>query len=183
MLKLLYAHQFTYQISASSLNYFLGYEEGVQNPRWRRGCAHAPPSGKIFQPVEAPNHIYSRIKFPLSNSITSWDMESSICHRFNIGPRNGFLTLDLGFLVSSGFLGILANGFLRHCSFSPHSITSLLTTLNFITETAVVMIFILLLFHLFRTIYRIFIVALRSSWYVTTNKLPCETHEYLPNKL
>jgi len=51
------------------------------------------------------------------------------------------------------------------------------------TETAVVMIFILLLVHLFRTTYRIFIVALRSSWYVTTNKLPCETIEYLPNKL
>ena len=31
------------------------------------------------------------------------------------------------------------------------------------TETAVVMIFILLLVHLFRTTYRIFIVALRSS--------------------
>ena len=28
MLKLLYAYQVAYQISASSLNYFLGYEEG-----------------------------------------------------------------------------------------------------------------------------------------------------------
>ena len=42
-------------------------------------------------------------------------------------------------------------------------------------------IFILLLFHLFRTTYRIFIVALRSSWYLTTNELPCETLE--TNKL
>ena len=42
------AYQFAYQISASSLNYFLEYEEGSKNPRWRRSCAHAPPSGKIF---------------------------------------------------------------------------------------------------------------------------------------
>ena len=47
-----------------------------------------------------------------------------------------FFPLDLGFLVSSGFLGIFwlnlaKSGFLRHYSFSPHSITSLLTTLNF----------------------------------------------------
>ena len=67
-------------------------------------------------------------------------------------PRNGFLVFfppDLGFLMSSGFLGIFwaksdkiwVSEALR---FSPHFITSLLTTLNLV-------IFILLLFHLFRT--------------------------------
>jgi len=52
---------------------------GGQNPRKRRGYAHAPqpPSGKNFNTVEAPNHIYSRTKFQLSNSITSWDMDRS----------------------------------------------------------------------------------------------------------
>ena len=50
---------------------------GVQ--RWRRGCAHAlePPSGKNFNTVEAPNHIYSRTKFQLSNLISSWYMDRS----------------------------------------------------------------------------------------------------------
>jgi len=43
-----YAYLCTYQISAPSLNYFLRYK-GSQNPRWRGGCAHAPPSGKNFQ--------------------------------------------------------------------------------------------------------------------------------------
>ena len=35
---------------------------------------------KNFNTVEAPNHIYSRTKFQLSNSITSitsWDMDRS----------------------------------------------------------------------------------------------------------
>ena len=65
--------------------------KGVQNTRWRRGYAHAPPSSKLFNTVEAPNNIYSRTKFQLSNSITSWDMESSISHRFNItGPQKWF---------------------------------------------------------------------------------------------
>jgi len=32
---------------------------GSQHSRWRRGCAHAPSSGKIVNTVEAPNHVYS----------------------------------------------------------------------------------------------------------------------------
>jgi len=119
--------------------------KGFKNPRWRRGCAHAPepPSGKNLNTIEAPNHIYSRTKFQLFNSITSWDMdigqESFICHWFNtVGPSEmGFLGFSTrsGFLMSSGFLGIFwlnmtKSGFLRHCGFSPHFISSLLTTLN-----------------------------------------------------
>ena len=34
-------------------------------------------AGKKFNTVEAPNHIYSRTKFQLSSSITSWDMDRS----------------------------------------------------------------------------------------------------------
>jgi len=52
-------------------------------------------------------------------------------------PGLGFPT-RYGFLVSSGFLGIFwlnltKSGFLRHCSFSPHFITSSLTTVNLMT--------------------------------------------------
>ena len=73
-----------------------------------------------------------------------------------MGPQKwvfGVFPLDLSFLMSSGFLGIFwlnltKSGFLRHCGFSPHFITSLLTSDDTKfngTETAVVMIFILLL--------------------------------------
>jgi len=43
--------------------------------------------------------------------------------------RSGFF----GIVLVSGYfwLNLTKSGFLRHCSFSPHSITSLLTTLNF----------------------------------------------------
>ena len=51
----------------------------------------------------------------------------------------------LGFSTRSGFFGVVwvsgyfwlnltKSGFLRHCSFSPHSITSLMTTLNFVAQ-------------------------------------------------
>jgi len=96
-------------------------------------------------------YINSRTQFHLSLSVTFGDMESSICYWFNITgpPEMGFG----GFLVSSGFLGIFwlnltKSGFLRHCSFSPHS---WLVTFYYQftddtkfhgTETAVVMIFI-----------------------------------------
>ena len=63
--------KFTYQISASSLNYFLKYE-GVQKSKMAsRLCACTRTSGKNFNTVEAPNHIYSHTKFQLTNSITS----------------------------------------------------------------------------------------------------------------
>jgi len=137
MLKLLYAYQFAYQISASSLNYFLGYEEGSKNPKWRRGCAHAPPSGKIFNllklliiSIYVPN-----FSFLTQLLIEIWSPLFAI--GLTLAPEMGvcFFPLDLGFLVSSGFLGIFwlnmtKSGFLRH-SFFPHSITSLLTALNF----------------------------------------------------
>jgi len=64
------------------------------------------------------------------------------------GPRNGLWGFfHLGFLMSSGFLGIFwlnltKSRFLRHCILSPHFITSLLTTVNLMAQTAVV-IFIL----------------------------------------
>ena len=67
--------------------------KGSQNLRWRCGYAHAhaPRSEKKFNTVEALNHSYSRTKFQLCNSSTSWDMESSISHWFNItGPQNCF---------------------------------------------------------------------------------------------
>jgi len=138
MLKLLYAYQVAYQISASSLNYFLGYEEGCKNPRWRRGCAHAPPSGKICNLLKL---LIISIYVPNFSFLTQLLLRYGVLYLLlvYIGPRNGFLfffPLDLGFLVSSEFLGIFwlnltKSGFLRHYSFSPHSITSLLTTLNF----------------------------------------------------
>jgi len=87
-------------------------------------------------------------------------MESSICHWFHIGPRNGFLGFPTrsGFLVSSGFLGILAKSdkiwvseALQFFAVIYYQFTD--DTKFRGTETAVVMIFILLLFHLFRTTY------------------------------
>jgi len=106
--------------------------------------------------------INSHTKFQLCNSITSWDMESSICHRLNIGPQKCFLgvfstrSVFFGVVWVSGYfwLNLTKSGFLRHCSFSPHS---WLVTFYYQfaddtkfhgTETAVVTIFILLLFHL-----------------------------------
>ena len=99
-------------------------------------------------------------------------MESSVCHWFNIGLRNKFLfffLLDLCFFVSFGFMGIFlvksdknwVSGALQFFSASYYQFTD--DTKFRSTETAVVIIFILLLVHLFRTIYRIFIAALRSS--------------------
>ena len=137
MLKLLYAYQFAYQISASSLNYFLEYEEESKNPRWRRGCAHAPPSGKIFNLLKL-----LIISIYVSNfSFITQSLPEIWSPLFAIGlhwPQKWVFVfpLDLGFLVSSRFLGIFwlnltKSGFLRQYSFSPHSITTLLTTLNF----------------------------------------------------
>ena len=86
-------------------------------------------------------------------------MESSICHWFNIGARNGFLVffpLDLGFWCSLGFLVFLAKSdkiwvseALQFFAAFYYRFTD--DTKFHGTETAVVIIFILLLFHLFRT--------------------------------
>ena len=78
---------------------------GSQNPRWRRGCAHAPapPSGKKFNTVEAPNHIYSHTKFQLSNSITSWDMDRSPLFAIGLTVRGPQKWVFLGFSTRSGF--------------------------------------------------------------------------------
>ena len=53
---------------------------GPKNPKKASRLCACATLRKHFQPVEAPNHIYSRTKFQLSNSITSWDMEPSICY-------------------------------------------------------------------------------------------------------
>jgi len=77
---------------------------------------------------------------------------------FNIGPRNEFLGFSTrsGFLVSSGFLGFLAKSdkiwvseALQFFAAFYYQFTD--DTKFHDTETAVVMISILLLFHLFRT--------------------------------
>ena len=86
-------------------------------------------------------------------------MEFSICHWFNIGPRNGFL----GFSTRSGFFGVVwVSGYFLAKSdkiwvpealqfFAAFSYQFTDDTKFHGTETAVVMIFILLLFHLFYT--------------------------------
>ena len=88
-----------------------------------------------------------------------------------IGPRNGFLF----FPIRSRFFGVVwVFGYFLAKSdkiwvsealqfFSAFNYQFTDDTKFHGTETAVVMIFILLLVHLFRTTYRIFIVALRSS--------------------
>ena len=130
-------------------------------------------------------HINSHTKFQLSNSITSWDMESSICHWFNIGPRNGFLgfsPLDLGFFwCRMGFWVFLAKSdkiwvseALQFFAAFYYQFTD--DTKFHGTETAVVMIFnFFAIISFISHNFRMFIVALRSSWYVTTNKLVRET--------
>jgi len=174
----LYSHcsyLFTHQIWAFYLYYFLSYE----------GVPKIQDGGKVFNllklliiSIHVPNfrfltQLHPEIRSPLF-AIGS-----------TLAPKKwgiGVFRLDLGFSVLSGFLGILGlnltkYGFLRHCSFSPHS---WLVTFYYQftddtkfhgTEIAVVMIFILLLFPLFRKTSAFFIVALRSSWYVKTNKL------------
>ena len=97
------------------------------------------------------------------------------------GPQKWFFSTRSGVFM----LNLTKSGFLRHCGLSPHFITSLLTTVNLMALK------LPLWWYLFRYYYfyfsfsrfltlvgpsqRIFIVALRSSWYVTTNKLQCET--------
>ena len=116
-----------------------GVWKGVpsKNPRWRRGCAHAPPSGKICNLFKL---LIISIYVPNFSFLTQL-LPAIWSPLFAIGlhwPKKWvfvFFPLDLGFLVSSEFLGIFwlnltKSGFLRHCGFSPHFITSLLTTLN-----------------------------------------------------
>ena len=86
-------------------------------------------------------------------------MKSSICHWFNIGPRNGFLVffpLDLVFWCLLGFWVFLAKSdkiwlseALRFFAAFYYKFSD--DTKFHGTETAVVKIFILLLFQLFRT--------------------------------
>ena len=53
---------------------------GSQNPRWRRSWTHAPPSRKMFNTVEAPNHIYS----------TVWTVKGVELHYYAKFCRNPF---------------------------------------------------------------------------------------------
>jgi len=64
----------------------------------RSGCAHAPPGGKIFNAVEAPNHIYSRrpIKFQLTQLLPDiWSPLFPIGLTLR-GPEMGFLGFKYG---------------------------------------------------------------------------------------
>jgi len=72
-----YTYQFTYQILASSLNYFLGYEGG---PKIQDGVAVVRMrhlAEKIFNGGKAPMHVYSYTEFQLSNLINSRDTRGS----------------------------------------------------------------------------------------------------------
>jgi len=62
MLKLPYAYQFAYQISASSLNYFLAYEGGLKIQD-NVAVVRMRQLAKNFNIVEAPNHIYRHTNF------------------------------------------------------------------------------------------------------------------------
>jgi len=84
-------------------------------------------------------------------------LELSICHWFNItGPPEMFFPLDLGFLCHLGFWVFLAKSDKIWVSEALQFFTAFYyqftddTKFNG-TETAVVMIFILLLFHIFCT--------------------------------
>ena len=113
-----------------------------------------PLADKIFYSSKATMHINSHTKFQLSNSITSWDMESSICYWFNIGPRNGFLPTRCRFfgvfwvfLAISDKIGVSEALWFFAAFYYKFSDDTKFHG----TETAVVKIFILLLFHLLCT--------------------------------
>jgi len=57
-----------------------------------------PLADKIFYSSKATMHINSHTMFELPLSITSWDMESSNSHRFNITkpPEMGFWGFKYG---------------------------------------------------------------------------------------
>jgi len=110
---------------------------GSQNPRWRRGCAHAPPNGKIFYLLKLliiSIHVRN-FSFLTQLLCEIWSPLFAIGLTLATEMVLGFFPLDLGFLVSSGFLGIFGFDKIWVSEavqfFLPHSITSLLTTLNF----------------------------------------------------
>jgi len=134
---------------------------GPKNPRWRRGCAHVPPSRKNFNLLKLLIISIHVSNFSFLTQLLPGTWSPLFAIGLKLAPRNIFFVFSTrpGFLVSSGFLGIFGHIWqnLRHSSFSPYF--SLVTfyyqftddTKFHGTETTVVMIFILLLFHLFRT--------------------------------
>jgi len=107
--------------------------------RWRRGCAHAPPSEKNFNllklliiSIYIPNfsfltQLLPEIWSPLFAIGLILASEISFCF---FPTRSLFFWCRLGLWVFF-WLNLTKTGFLGHYSFSLHSITSLLTTLNF----------------------------------------------------
>ena len=131
---------------------------GSQNPRWRRGCAHAPPNGKIFYLLKLliiSIHVRN-FSFLTQLLCEIWSPLFAIGLTLATEMVLGFFPLDLGFLVSSGFLGIF--GFDKiwvseavQFFFAAFYYQFTDDTKFHGNETAVVMLFILLLFHLFCT--------------------------------
>ena len=132
---------------------------GSQNPRWRRCCVHAPPSGKIFNllklliiSIHVPNFIFLTHLLPeIWSPLFAIGLTLAPGMRFCV-----FSPLDLGFWCRLGFWVFLAKSDKIWVSKALQFFAAFYyqftddTKFNG-TETAVVMIFILLLFHLFRT--------------------------------